>query len=228
MNSTALERPIWTSLSTDHRPFAVGTLRAMRFDPEISALGATIDDSDESLAELCDLVAEHGPVVTGQSTPIDCPPGAQLAAVLNFCQMRAETMLNPTIADHTLERLNAQDAEGMLALAQLTKPGPFSLRTPVLGEYWGIRSEGTIVSIAGERLKQGRFVEVSVVCTHPDFVGRGMALALCLKLTQRILARGAMAYLHVASANEAAKHVYQKLGYTVRQSMVVTVVEPAS
>jgi len=137
-------------------------------------------------------------------------------------------MLTPTIADHTLERLNAQDAEEMLALAQLTKPGPFSLRTPVLGEYWGIRSEGKIVSMAGERLKQGRFVEVSGVCTHPDFVGQGMALALCLKLTQRILARGATAYLHVASANEAAKHVYQKLGYRVRQSMVVTVVEPAS
>ncbi len=53
------------------------------------------------------------PVITGQSTPIDCPPGAKLAAVLNFSQMRTETMLTPTIADHTLERLNAQDAEEM-------------------------------------------------------------------------------------------------------------------
>lgn len=226
MDSVALERPIWTSLSADHNPFAVGTKRALRFDPEVSTLGAIKDDSDESLAELGELVTKYGPIITGQTTPIDCPPGARLASVLDFCQMRLDTLLSPTVADHKLERLDAHDAEEMLALAQLSKPGPFSLRTHVLGEYWGIRSEGKLVSMAGQRLRQGAFVEVSGVCTHPDFVGRGMALSLCQKVTQRIIEHGAAAYLHVAGANDGAMHVYSKLGYRMHQPIIVTVVEP--
>lgn len=228
MDSDALDRPVWTSLSADHRPFAVGTKRAMRFDPEISSLGAIKDDSDESLAELGELVSKYGPIITGQTTPIDCPPGTRLASVMDFRQMRADTLLSPTVAEHPVECLDARNAEEMLALAQLAKPGPFSLRTHMLGEYWGIRSEGKLVSMAGERLRQGSFVEVSGVCTHPDFVGRGMALSLCLKLTRRILERSATAYLHVASANEGAMHVYRKLGFRVQQPMIVTVVEPAN
>lgn len=226
MHSAVLERPIWTSLSANHKTFAVGTKRAMRFSPEVSSLGAIFDDSDESLVELGELVSKHGSIITGQTTPINCPPGTRLTSELDFCQMRADTLLNPTVADHPVERLDAQDADEMLALAQLTKPGPFSLRTHRLGEYWGIRSEGKLVAMAGERLKQGAFVEVSGVCTHPDFVGQGMALSLCWKLTQRIFKRQATAYLHVASANEGAISVYRKLGYRLHQPIVVTVIEP--
>jgi predicted GNAT family acetyltransferase len=198
----------------------------MRFRPEISSLGAVKDDSDESLAELGDLVSRHGFIVTGQNTPIGCPPGARLASVLDYCQMRADTLISQTVADHQLERLGEQDAEEMLALAQLTKPGPFSLQTHVLGEYWGIRSEGKLVAMAGERMRQGRFVELSGVCTHPDHLGRGMATSLCLKLTKRMMDRGDIPYLHVANGNDGAIHVYRKLGFKPHQPMVVTVIEP--
>ena len=228
MDSAALERPIWTTLSAIHRPHAIGTARALRFKPDINSLGAVKDDSDESLAELGDLVSRHGAIMTGQSTPIGCPPGARLAHVLDYTQMRADSVISQTVADHHVMRLGAEDAEEMLALAQLTKPGPFALRTHLLGEYWGIRSEGRLVAMAGERMKQGRFVELSGVCTHPDHVCRGMALALCLKLTQRILDRGATPYLHVASTNEGAIHVYRKLGYKPHRPLVVTVIEPDS
>lgn len=227
MDSAALDRPIWSTLASDHKPFAIGTGRAMRFDPAVSSLGAVGDDSDESLADLGALVAAHGPIVNGQATPLGCPPGARLASVLDFYQMRTRTLDTPTVPNHSLRRLGAEDAEDMLELAQLAKPGPFSLQTYRLGDYWGIRVEGQLVAMAGERMRQGSFVEMSGVCTHPDHVGRGMALSLCRKLTRHILERGRTAYLHVAAANEGAIRVYEKLGYRVHQPMVVTVVEPA-
>ena len=40
-----------------------------------------------------------------------------------------------------IERLTDADALAMLALATLTKPGPFGLRTPCLGEFWGVGAD---------------------------------------------------------------------------------------
>ena len=190
-------------------------------------LGGVADDSDESLAELGALVVAHGPLVIGQLTQLDCPPGAQFASVSDYCQMRLDTLRDCAVTDHPIEELGANDAADMLALAQLTKPGPFSLQTYKLGEYWGIRHEGTLVAMAGERLKQGNAIEVSGVCTHPDHLGKGMALALCKRLATRITDRGAQAYLHVDPKNEGAVHVYRKLGFKIRQPLAVHVIEPA-
>ncbi len=70
------------------------------------------------------------------------------------------------------------DVPEMVALAELTKPGPFGTRTRELGEYLGIRKTKRLVAMAGERLHLPGYTEVSAVCTHPDFQGRGYAREL--------------------------------------------------
>ena len=78
----------------------------------------------------------------------------------------------------------------MIELTALTKPGPFGTRTHELGLYVGIRDQGRLVAMAGERLKVPGYTEISAVCTHPDHVGKGYAAALMAEVMQRIRERG--------------------------------------
>ena len=36
------------------------------------------------------------------------------------------------------------------------------------GDFWGVRDNGRLIAMAGERLKLDGMSEVSGVCTHPD------------------------------------------------------------
>ncbi|TGU85202.1 GNAT family N-acetyltransferase, partial [Mesorhizobium sp. M00.F.Ca.ET.151.01.1.1] len=85
-----------------------------------------------------------------------------------------------TVADPRIEQLTRQDAAEMLALASLTKPGPFTLEALSLGEFWGVKIDGRLAAMAGERMKQPGYSELSGVCSHPDFRGGGLARLLSL------------------------------------------------
>jgi hypothetical protein len=43
-----------------------------------------------------------------------------------------------------------------------------------LGDFWGIKIGGRLIAMAGERMKQPGYTELSGVCTHPDFRGKGL------------------------------------------------------
>jgi predicted GNAT family acetyltransferase len=113
----------------------------------------------------------------------------------------------------------------MLALVELTHPGPFAKRTPELGTYLGIREAGQLVAMAGERLKPIEYTEISAVCTHPDYRGRGYASSLVSILTQRITERNEIPFLHVRTENVGAIRVYEKLGFKTRRIINITIVK---
>ena len=100
-----------------------------------------------------------------------------------------------------------------LALAQLTNPGPFGIRTPELGEYFGYFEGDRLIAMAGERMCAGDMHEVSGICTHPDFQGRGLARKLTLKLVRRQMQRGKTPFLHVMGHNTPARALYEKMGF---------------
>ena len=52
--------------------------------------------------------------------------------------------------------LGVDDVPAMIELTALTKPGPFSARTHELGTFLGIRVDGQLVAMAGERMKPAR------------------------------------------------------------------------
>lgn len=226
MDETSLARPVWSSLSSIHKPLTIGSGLARRFDPAISPLGAAADNGDECIAALGRLVAKYGHLVVGQTDPVTCPPGARISAVMEAEQMHLEALAHIAETDHRIEVLGHRDRNEMLALAKLTNPGPFAPGTPRLGDFLGIRSGGRLVAMAGERLKQTGFTEISGVCTHPDFTCRGYARSLCAALAARMLARGEQPYLHVFSSNAVARHLYLRLGFRVRRSIQVTVLDP--
>lgn len=101
----------------------------------------------------------------------------------------------------------------MVALAALTKPGPFNSRTIEFGEYYGIFENGRLASMTGQRLHVENYTEVSAVCTHPDFLGKGYAAALLQHQLQIICGNGQIPFLHVRADNERAIALYERLGF---------------
>jgi predicted GNAT family acetyltransferase len=112
--------------------------------------------------------------------------------------------------------LGDADAPEMLALATLTRPGPFKLHTHRLGRFLGVRENGQLIAMAGERTRSGAFIEVSAVCTHPDYRGRGLGAALIRAVCDRILGEQKTPYLHSYANNEVAIGLYRSLGFGVR------------
>ncbi|MER7485864.1 GNAT family N-acetyltransferase [Streptomyces sp. NPDC126497] len=113
--------------------------------------------------------------------------------------------------------LGADSVPEMLDLVARTEPGPFWPRTHELGAYLGVRVDGTLVAMAGERLRPPGWTEISAVCTAPEARGQGHAARLVRALTERILARGDRPFLHVAEANTGAITLYERLGFKTRR-----------
>ena len=122
--------------------------------------------------------------------------------------------------------LDSQHIAEAMELALLTKPGPFGPRTMELGDYFGYVVDGRLVAMAGERAWAGNFREISGVCTHPDFQGRGLARRLMLKVINRGLQRGETPFLHVMCHNEGAHALYLKMGFRDYAVSVSNVVAP--
>ena len=215
-----LDRPVWSALGSRQAAFAVGGDRARRFAPDIGPLAGARDDDPESLAELAEL---PGDLLLLQADPIVLPPGLHAASTAAGVQMVAEPRTIPP-PDERIVRLTDADIPAMVALATLTRPGPFAARTPSLGEFWGVKDGGVLVAMAGERMKQAGYGEVSGVCTHPDARGRGLARALSAHVTAKIFARGEIAYLHAYAGNVAAIQLYESLGFRLRCPVHVAVI----
>lgn len=216
----SLDNPIWTALETRHAHLAQGDARARRYPPEVSPFAAVPDTSPESLAALADLARPGETLLTIRAEPIPAPPGMVLATAAEAVQMLADPPL-PEVDDPRIRPLETLDAADMLALATLSEPGPFSLRTLELGRFWGIRIDGRLAAMAGERLKLPGHAELSGVCVHPDFRRRGLGALMSRFVAGRIAAAGETAFLHAYAANAAAIGLYAALGFRLRRTMRV-------
>jgi predicted GNAT family acetyltransferase len=132
-------------------------------------------------------------------------------------QMVRSSLSRPIVTQHVIP-LGAADVADMLALVEITKPGPFRSRTRELGQYLGIRVDGRLVAMAGERLRPARYTEISAVCTHPDYRGRGYGRDLVETLVRNIIDRGDVPILHVEKDNRAMS-LYERIGFSIRQTI---------
>jgi predicted GNAT family acetyltransferase len=227
MSAHILDRPVWNALTTRQTQFALGGEHARRFQPDIGPLTSAKDDSAQALSELAELVRSKG-VLLLQSEPIVVPPGLTTVSTATGVQMIAERLIHSQgDASSRIEPLSQEDWREMHALATLTKPGPFESGTPRLGEFFGIKENGRILAMAGERMKMPGFEEVSGVCVHPDARGRGFARELSAFVAGRILDRGAVPFLHSYSTNAAAISLYESLGFRVRSAVNVAALAKA-
>jgi predicted GNAT family acetyltransferase len=120
--------------------------------------------------------------------------------------------------------LGGADVAEMMELVARTDPGPFLARTIELGDYIGIRRDGALVAMAGERFRLAEWAEISAVCTSPDHRGEGLASGLVRALIARIRLRSQLPILHVLGTNTGAIRLYEGLGFRVRQTTRIAVV----
>jgi predicted GNAT family acetyltransferase len=219
-----LDQPIWTALTTRQQALAEGGTVARRFPLAIAPFADMIDMSPESFVAL-------GALMSGTEIAVLFTPDA-VTAPDEFKVLLAETgeqMIGTpkesSLPSVEIVRLGAADVPEMIALVELTKPGPFGTRTHELGTFLGIRVDGQLVAMTGERMKPGNYTEMTAVCVHPSHRGRGYALVLLGAVARGIVARGEIPFLHVFTSNESAIALYRRQGMEIRRRLHVTVLQ---
>jgi predicted GNAT family acetyltransferase len=220
-----LDRPVWAALSTRHLALSVGGALARRYAADVNLFASACDDTPAALAALTALVRPGERVYLLQVPDIIVPAGLLAIKAAKGVQMVATRRMPAAMVDDEVVELTDADAPEMLALAKLTEPGPFLPRTHTMGAFRGIRVDGRLAAMAGERFRFPGHTEVSGVCTHPDFRGRGLARRLSAAVAARIESRGEQPFLHAWSSNRPAISLYESLGFEIRAEVDVKVLE---
>ncbi len=223
MSLQLLDNIVWHSLAGPHASLSAGTADARRYAPGFSPIIGFADNEHPDFAALapyCEADTQFytdgwsGAVPSGWRVHVD-------AVGIQMVWDRAAPAADDGLA---AVRLGPEHVAQMLELVALTRPGPFAERTPELGEYFGVFDAGRLVAMAGERMQAGVLREISGVCTHPDFQGRGLARRLIEKLIRIEMQRGQMPFLHVMRDNVTARRVYERMGFRHHREVALRVV----
>jgi ribosomal protein S18 acetylase RimI-like enzyme len=210
-----LSNPVWAALSGPQACFAEASGDAACFTSDVSPFAALADPGNPAgWRDLTNLT--HEALLTGPS--LSAGPGWQLRDHTPGVQMVGRAMTG--VSDPEAVVLTETDVPEVLDLVERAKPGPFRKRTIELGRYLGIRVDGRLVAMAGERFRLPGWTEVSAVCTDPDFEGQGLGARLTLAVAAGILERGELPFLHAAADNERAIRLYERLGFEPSHDVV--------
>lgn len=219
-----LDHPIWSALTTSQRVLAEGDDLARRYPVAIAPFADMVDMSARGFAALGALMSGQDIAVLFTPDVVEVP-----AAFKVLLAKPGEQMIGmPAVSSITrgeIVTLGSDDVPAMMALTELTKPGPFSVRTHELGTFLGIKIEGELVAMAGERMKPGSYTEMTAICVHPSHRGRGYAQALMAAVSRQIAARGETPFLHVFSDNLSAIALYRRQGMEIRRRLHVTALQ---
>ncbi len=217
-----LDNIAWHSLVGPHAALSVGTEDARRYAPGWSPIAAFADMAQPNFAALAPHCAPGEHLYCSGWTGA-APAGWVIHAEATLIKMVWTGPAPAADAGAAASRLGPEHVPQMLELVALTKPGPFGPRTIELGEYFGAFDGPRLVAMAGERMFAGPLREVSGVCTHPDFQGRGLARRLMQVLVRREMRRDETPFLHVMRDNRSAHDLYERMGFRDRQEQVVRV-----
>lgn len=219
-----LNNPAWFALTSTQAAFAIGSGTALRYRPEVSVFaGVPTDATAEDFARLAALLGE-GEAATMMGRPA-VPEGWRGQTFHAYQMVDSGFVADEADRDGVIV-LGDDDVPEMVDLVRRTEPGPFAERTIELGGYVGVRLDGKLVAMAGERQRPRNWAEVSAVCTDPDYRGQGLAARVVRAVTSGIRARGDRAFLHVAPHKEGARRVYERQGFVIRTEYPITAAQP--
>ncbi|KPF88918.1 GNAT family N-acetyltransferase [Novosphingobium sp. AAP93] len=222
MTSHPLDRPIWSLLNGPQASLAVATGTVCRIDPTYGPFAAAAPGHEAELAGL--LTGADDEIWLVEAEEQAPPPGTRTLRTAPLLQMIADGQLESHPIDPELILMTEADAPEMTALALETQPGPWRSHTHRYGPYYGLREEGRLIAMAGERMRPAPgLAELSGVCTAPDRQGRGLAGRMIKRVLAGFLECGDTPFLHSYAHNTHAIRLYETLGFRARISLVVTV-----
>lgn len=224
-SQSLLDNLFWHALVGPQAHFAAGRGDVRRFAAGFSPIVGFADPAHPQLDALLPF-CESGEQFYCDGWSGSAPSGWQVDAEARMQKMIWRAPMPAQDDAPEAVRLTAEHLPQILELVSLTRPGPFGPRTIELGEYYGLidAASGRLTAMAGERCAAGQLREISGVCTHPDFQGRGLARRLMAKLIRRQMARGETPVLHVMSSNEGAIALYRRMGFDAHRESVVRVI----
>jgi len=206
---------IWNALETTQRPLGLVSPLARKYHRDIAPFGALAENSPQAVAELRSLMEAGEALYVIAEEPLAVVDGLKVEGSGGVAQMVfPQSAFLPEAGDETgIVPLACSDSAEMLELIAIAFPGFFRERTCVMGPYAGIRAEGRLVAMTGDRMALGDLREVSGVCTHPEFTGQGLATKLILNKLREHRRLGFRSFLHTGADNARAIRIYQRLGF---------------
>jgi len=215
--------PVWSALHTKHRHFALTAGDACRYPADVAPFAAVASPSADALLQLHSLLAPGESVwIVGESYPQ--PAKLAFEQTLLCLQMVLPAELVPPASTIEILPLSNDHAPEMVALTDLAFPGFFRSRTCEMGSYFGIRSNGQLIAMGGERLTLEGYPEISGICTHPDHRGKGYAESLIWHLVRNHRREGLVSWLHVSATNQRAIDLYRRMGFTEVRTVTLNLV----
>jgi ribosomal protein S18 acetylase RimI-like enzyme len=208
-----LDNPVWHALCGPHATLAEGSGAARRYDPAYAPFAALADGSAGAWDALATIVGPGGLALL--LTDFEPTSGWQRLRTFPVLQMVLEAELGG-VEDPRVESLDATDATEMAALVAAAEPGPWAACTHELGAFVGIRVDGRLVAMAGQRMSVPGATELSAVCTDPDFRGHGYGRAVVVAIAAHTVGTGTQPFLHVRDDNVGARRVYEHVGFRTR------------
>uniref|UniRef100_A0AAU3H338 GNAT family N-acetyltransferase n=1 Tax=Streptomyces sp. NBC_01401 TaxID=2903854 RepID=A0AAU3H338_9ACTN len=210
-----LDNPARASLTGPHAHFAERRGRILRYRPDVTPWLALPDAPDAQ--DWADVAALAGPGASVTLTAFREPPPSDWEIVFQAEGVQLVDESVDAAPDPEAVLLGPADVPEMLDLVERTRPGPFLPRTVELGTYLGVRRDGALVAMAGERLHPPGWTEISGVCTDSSVRGQGLATRLIRAVAHGIRERGETPFLHAAASNTSAIRLYESLGFTLRR-----------
>jgi ribosomal protein S18 acetylase RimI-like enzyme len=226
-DDTGLDNPVYAALSSAHARFAQRSGRALRYAADVAPfLALPADASSGDWRDAVELIAPGTAAATMYNGGPELPESLAVTHNFELAQMVGERVEGAE--DPEAIALGSADVADMLELVRLTEPGPFLQRTIELGRYVGIRREGALVAMAGERMRFDGWTEISAVCTAPTARGQGLASRLVATLVAGIQRRSERVFLHVLIGNTDAIRLYEGLGFRARRTRTISVLTRAT